>query len=85
MQIAPRRSEAEETPIDQWEAQRGFSRGGTARPTCHERARKKLPLVEFAHSIFDVLPQQAPFVGRHMTIATTLIKIGGNCSAQHDV
>jgi hypothetical protein len=52
---------------------------------CHERARKKLPLIQFTHSIFDVLPQQAPFVGRHMAITTTLIKIGGNCSAQHDV
>lgn len=61
------------------------SRGEAARPVCRERARKKLPLIEFTHSIFDVLPQQAPFVGRHMAITTTLIKIGGNCSAQHDV
>jgi hypothetical protein len=55
------------------------------RDTCHERARKKLPFIKLTDSIFDVLPQQAPFVGRHMTIATTLIQIGGNCSAQHRV
>jgi len=30
-----------------------------------------------------MLPQQTPFVGRHMTITATLIKIGGNCCAQH--
>jgi hypothetical protein len=52
---------------------------------CHDRARKKLPLIKLTDSIFDVLPQKTPFVGRHMTVATTLIKIGGNCGAQHYV
>lgn len=45
----------------------------------------RLALIELADRVFDVLTQQAPFFRRHVTVATTLIEIGGNCSTHHDV
>jgi hypothetical protein len=42
-------------------------------------------LVQFAHGVFDMLTQQATLVGRHMTVAATLIEIGGNGGTLVDV
>jgi len=44
-----------------------------------------LTLVQLAHGVFDMLAQQTAFFGRHVTVAATLIEIGGNCGTHHDV
>jgi len=44
-----------------------------------------LALVQLAHGVFDMLAQQTPFFRRHVTVAATLIEIGGNCSTHHGV
>jgi hypothetical protein len=79
------------------EVQRNFSRrlACASRCTIREphsgdglkdtRARTRLAFVQLADRVLDMLTQQAALFGRHVAVTATLIEIGGNCSAHHDV
>ena len=49
------------------------------------RHAQRLPLVQLADGVFDVLAQQTPLFGRHMPVAAALIEIWRNRGAQHHV
>lgn len=68
-----------------WAAMRTCAWRATTGNTGVACVGQRLALVEIADRVFDMLTQQAAFIGGHVTIATTLIEICGNCSAEHDV
>jgi hypothetical protein len=44
-----------------------------------------LALIQLADGVFDVLAQQAPLLGSHVTVAATLVEIRRNRSTHHGV